>query len=129
MPDIKTKQFIDQYRALYKTLDPIYCPALQTIIHFNSRGFNHLIFKGNKKRTDAIIRERLSLLPLATSVLQTSCEITEIRTRIETNQHKTVQATYYALEASADNKTRIRVIIRQIGAKGSCHFFSIFKLN
>ena len=120
------------YRKIqgYKTFRPVYCAALKTRVNFNSEGFNHLIFKGGKKRTDRVIVNRLPILLLAVPVIKKCSKTIETRVREETIKGKLVKTTYYALEANVGkSNTRVRVVVRRIGTGGGYNFFSIMKYN
>jgi len=39
MATLAIKDFIEKYRAVYKTFTPVYCPALKTKIIFQFRRF------------------------------------------------------------------------------------------
>jgi hypothetical protein len=130
MTEIIINDFIDKYRELYKKNRPLLSPALKQEIHFNSEGFNHLLFKGGKKRTDKAIINRLPLVPLAIPVIKNCKKTLEIRSRKETIKGKDVSVKYYSLEANVGkSSTRVRVVIRKIGKNGNYNFFSIMKYN
>jgi hypothetical protein len=130
MADTIINEYIVRYREIYKKNRPVTSPALKQEIYFNSEGFNHLLFKNGKKRTDKTIMNRLPLIPLAVPVIKNCKETAEVRSRKEKIKGNAVSVKYYALEANVGkSNTRVRVIIRKIGQKGNYNFHSIMKYN
>lgn len=130
MTEIIINDFVDKYREIYKKNRAVLSPALKQEIHFNSEGFNHLLFKGGKKRTDRVVANRLPLIPLAIPVIKNCKKTLEIRSRQETIKGQAVNVKYYSLEANVGkSSTRVRVVIRKIGKNGNYNFFSIMKYN
>jgi hypothetical protein len=130
MTEIIINDFIAKYRELYKKQRPVISPALKQEIKFNAEGFNHLLFKGGKKRADKAVINRLPLVPLAVPVIKTCRKTLEIRSRRQTIKGKTVSVKYYSLEANVGkSSTRVRVVIRKVGRAGNYNFYSIMKYN
>lgn len=61
--------FEQKQKELYKEFQPIYCPALQETVYFPIKGFNHLLFKGQRPRSKLEREHRLSLLPYVHEVI------------------------------------------------------------
>lgn len=55
----------------YKQINNIRCPALKNdLIHFNAKGFNHLIYKGKRKERNRKVQiMKLKLLPKAKAII------------------------------------------------------------
>ncbi len=116
----------------FMNLKPIYCPALETEIHFCSSGFNHIIYKkGNLERDRSEQIERFQMLPLAmniiakTTMIQEQEEISKLMTikRYKKKFIRTRNVIYYGLIAIIE-KRKIKVILRKIG-NGNVKFWSI----
>jgi hypothetical protein len=64
----------EEGESFYRKIGKIRCPALNgELVHFNSEGFNHLIYKGNRSernRHDQITK--LKLLPKAKKLVEIS---------------------------------------------------------
>jgi hypothetical protein len=128
--NIDINEFIKKYRTSYKHLKPAYSKALKLDVNFNAEGFNHLLFKGNKKRTDRVVFNRLPLVPLIVPVIKNCDKVLGLRKKDEIQKGKTAKVTYYSLEAIVgQSKTRVRVVVRKIGRNGQLHFYSIMKYN
>lgn len=119
---------------LYKTLQPVLCPALRAEIYFTSDGFNHLRFDGRRieRPQNAQIR-KLRYLKNAVEILKKTTTLQEFRRMIirvgkqrSDGLFKTTDVEYYAFIAilSVENGLRIRVIVRRMG-QGQFHFWSI----
>lgn len=129
----------DQFEVLkckveesYKQMETIKCPYLSSNVHFNSKGIEHLKFKGKnqaRSRDDQYMRLRLlSLAPKVISLSRTVQGISEQRVfeRIRSNgrtEEKLVLAVYHEFIAIIDNH-RVRVVIKQVG-DGPHYFWSI----
>ena len=124
-----TAHYIARYRKIYQTLQPTYCPALKGVVHFNSRGFNHLIYKNGHRRSLAVIKNRLPLIKLASTVIKNCPQITRVTILNETYRGKTVIANYFALIHLINQKPpiQIKVIVKKRGNLGQLFFLSIMK--
>ncbi len=122
--------FKEKQWSHYRNLDHIYCPALKSLVKFNSDGFYHMINKTNRrKRTARAQHSRLALIPLIKPTIKLAKKINE--TRIEKKKMLNGQKiiTCYALIARVGKDLcPIKVIIRKI-SNGSYFFHSIMRLN
>ncbi len=116
----------------FMNLKAIQCPALELEVHFNSRGFNHIIYKkGNIERPRFEQIPRFQILAMAVKIISkttTFQEFEEIQKELiswnkgrKTLKTKTIS--YWGLIAIIENK-KIKVILRKIG-NGHLHFWSI----
>jgi hypothetical protein len=66
--------FEETQKELYKSFQPVFCPALQEDIHFNADGFHHLVYVQKKRRPRGKSERyyRLALLPYVHSVIANS---------------------------------------------------------
>jgi len=115
------KNFREQIKFIFKQTKGISSPAFEgEKIHFNAKGINHLIYKGNRSRRDVDrIKTNIRLLPRAIKLLKLSTFWQE------ENQFTKDKITFifWAFEAVIDDR-RIKVIVRQVG-KGRKHFWSV----
>ena len=113
--------FVERYRKMYKTWTPVYCPALDTEVVFNSKGFKHLRFRvdGTPRNPKESIY-KLRFLPLVRSVIYKAKSVGEYRKgKIE----------YWGISAKVGKKGNqtIKVILRRVGA-GKVHFWSVMRI-
>ena len=117
---------------LYKTLGEIYCPYFQEKIFFNAKGLEHLKFK--KRHHARSLKDqyiRFIILKYAPEILKLSKtvqgvseqKIFELNRSNHRNEQVLVDAMYYEFVAILD-KTRIRVVVKQIG-DGPKYFWSV----
>jgi hypothetical protein len=121
-------------RTYYHQIGKVRCPALENdFIHFTSEGFNHLVFKGNRKERDKgeqIARFKLlplaaKLISLATTYQQTEQTLQEFRVeKFKKTIHESKVVTYWGIIGILDNR-KIKVIIRRVGEHGQKHFWSV----
>lgn len=105
------------YRVLYKNIVSVYSPVLMNNVNFNSKGFNHLIYKNARNERNKIDQSnRLKLIPLAHELIKISTTFQEF----EVSENLT---RYWGLIAILGN-TKIRVIIRQKN-HGCLHFWIV----
>lgn len=129
----KTKKEAEEY---YQKLDKVKCPYFRGYIHFNAKGWEHLIFKEwNKTRliNDQYVRFRH--LKIISEIVSNSKTLQGLwptqkfeRVKINKKWQKVLkQITYYEFIAVMDShgsKTRVKIIIKQIGG-GEKFFLSI----
>ena len=117
------KQLIEDNRIYYNSIGRIWCPILNSDVHFTSEGRIHLIYKGNrKKRTVKEQLYKLKLFPLVVPVIKNSSEIEAWRFP-NPNNEKDIQ--YYAICGIAGRrKLKVRVIIKRAG-DGQFNYHSV----
>ncbi|MCX6792960.1 MAG: hypothetical protein NTY12_02950 [Candidatus Falkowbacteria bacterium] len=120
------KEFIQERRAYYKTLRPVFCQVLQAMVNFNSKGFYHLRYNGaGHERLKKEQIYRLNLLPLAVPVIKKAVSIFKYEERYLKQEGK--YAKFWGLKASVGNNSPIvTVVLRKIG-DGEITFYSIMK--
>lgn len=115
------REFLEKCRREYKAYKSVYSPALEEVVIFNSKGFNHLLSKEK-----GIPRERkeqkykLSLLSFVTEVIR-NAELNESNRKIKGIE-------YWSVVANV-GKAKIRVVLRKIGSKGKTHFWSVMRIK
>ena len=114
------KSLIFQIKIRYDSIGRIWCPILNSYVHFTSEGRLHLIYKSNrKKRTVKEQFYKLRLFPLVVPILKSSTEIEDWRFR----ENDKVQ--FYAIAGIAGkNKIPIRVVIKRTG-DGQFNYHSV----
>ena len=124
----------DQRKDLYSKWKPIFCTALGEEVHFNSRGFNHLLYKiDNVPRNNVEAMYKLGLLPLVRPVIYSAKEIEKYEKRISpiggTKQRVYKEIEYWSLVSVVGRQcTKVRVVLRKVGT-GALHFWSVMKLS
>ena len=124
-------------KALYVAIGHVPCSALgDEFVAFTGVGFNHLMRKGRIPRTRKKQKKRFVLIPYIKQVIQNSRVIIEYRQtteEIEINRHGekviiTSTAEFWKLVEKIDDCI-VKVVIRQLGTRGSKHFFSVMGDN
>jgi len=117
---------------LYKKISPVWCPYLESEVHFNAQGLEHLKFKRSRyarPRHDQYMR--FKLFYLVPEVLRLSKTVQGIwdtqhfeRVRMHGRTDTILKpVTYYEFVAVL-KKVRIKVVVKQIGV-GQAFFWSI----
>lgn len=115
------RELIAGIRAEYQKIGRVWCPILNSYVHFTSEGRIHLIYKGNrKKRTEKEQFYKLRLFPFVVPVIKTSDTIKDWRFSPCSGDIQ-----YYAItgKANSDSPT-IRVIIKRTG-NGRFNYHSV----
>ena len=80
MDEILYQNLLETRRTWYNELGRIYCKAIEADVVFNAKGFYHLLHDGHgKPRTLADRVKRLSLLPMAVSIITNAIVIDKHR--------------------------------------------------
>ena len=127
----KIKQDSESY---YKKIGKVKCPALNNdFVFHNSEGFNHLVYKGNRKERDKNDQlTKFKLLPKAKKLVEITTTYQEYEEVIKEIRIKKFKRTvieskiirYWGIIAIMGG-WKIKVIIRQIGDNGQKHFWSV----
>jgi hypothetical protein len=114
-------KFKDQIKKIFDENKEIVCPAFpKEKIFFNSKGINHLIYKGARSmREMSRIKTNIRLLPGAIKLLK----IMPVSQEEACYENHGIKMRYWAFEGVIDGR-RIKVVIRQKG-NGNKHFFSV----
>lgn len=140
MVDITFMEDLSNYEKLkedaqsfYNQIGSVFSPAFKEKIHFNSDGFNHLVFKSARtEREKASQILRFKLLPLAVKLLQESTTYQEFEETLKEFEIKSYKkkirkikpVKYWGIIAIINGR-KIKVIIRRVGDNGVLHFWSI----
>lgn len=134
IPREKFEQRKAEAAAFYQSIDPVKCPYFNgDCVHFNSEGFEHLIFKEwNKTRSQSEQYTRFRLLPLAVSVIRKSGTLQEydernafVRRQSKGKWCKVMKLVRYYVFVAIVNELRIKVIVKEIEGGQRC-FHSIY---
>lgn len=128
------EQLKNRTKKEYDRVGEITYPYLKDRVRFTSEGFQHLLYKGSKKRKerDATTQQmRLKLFPLALKVLKCTTTVQEHSVEkqfvdVKRNKRKEKvlkEVQYWAFIAIID-EWKLKVIVKQIG-KGNKNFWSI----
>ena len=72
------ENYIEEYKKYYKNIIKIFCPYFKEDVYFTSKGFNHLIYKGDRKRrTEKEIKIRLESLKYIKEIISNSGTLQE----------------------------------------------------
>ena len=123
----------DSTLNLYKNINSIFSPAMQTRVVFSAEGFNHIIFKSARKereRSSQILR--FKLLPLAVKLISLSTtyqeyeeSFSEITIKRRKGKIKVIKIVkYWGIIAIIDGQ-KIKVILRKLSDQGLINFWSI----
>lgn len=134
MPD-GFQALLDNRKNYYKSLTPVFSPAIREYIVFNMHGFNHLRFRiDNTPRTPKEAMYKLGLLPLVTAVISTATTVEQYQKRLAPiggSRRKIFKEIEYWALASVVGKrhTKVRVVVRRIGRSAQIHFWSVMKIS
>jgi hypothetical protein len=115
----------------YKKIGKVYCPALSDLVYFNSKGFNHLMFKNKSQRTQKEQAIKFKSLAIGKEIISISTTYQEYDECLQEMQikcfkkkiNKTLLVKYWGLVAIIRN-FRVKAIIRQV-SNGKKHFWSV----
>lgn len=120
MNDENHKTYIKKYYDEYKKIGKVGCPAFNNEeIYLNKKGFRHLIYKNNNRRSDVEYKVRLNLIQHIPVIIKTSNRYSEVRKLVSGNK----VICFWSLVKRIGNRDII-LIIRKINDKPK-HFFSI----
>ncbi len=131
----KFKKVREEAEKFYESIDKVYCPYLKADVHFNSEGFEHLLFMSwNRGRPISEKYIRLRLLPKAAEIIKKSHTLQEyserkmlVRQKINSRWEKRMRLVkYYAFVALIPDKgIRFKIICKQIES-GEPFFWSVY---
>jgi hypothetical protein len=133
MDDVSNNEKLrEDTRLWFQTLKPIYSPALEQTVHFNSEGFEHIIYKRARAERDKNSQVmRFKLLPRAVKLIELATTYQEYEETLKQfeikRRKKRVQETkavrYWGFIAIIEGR-KIKTIVRKVG-NGQPHFWSI----
>jgi hypothetical protein len=132
--DDKFQQRKAEAEAFYQSIDPVKCPYFNgDCVHFNSEGFEHIVFKEwNKTRSRVEQYTRFRLLPLAVSITKKSGTLQEydernlfVRRQSRGKWNKILKPVRYYVFTAIVKDLRVKVIVKEIEGGQKC-FHSIY---
>lgn len=119
----------------YQSIGTVRCPYLQGEVHFNSEGFEHLLFKTwNRTRKQVEQYVRLKLLPIAVKIIQKSHTLQEyderrmfVRQKINSRWEQRAKLVRYYVFIAIDTtrNVRLKAVVKEI-AGGEKFFWSLY---
>lgn len=109
------KKLLEGSKKRYDSIGRVFCPVLNSYVHFGAEGYRHLIYKPNrKKRTVQEQCSKLTLLGLVIPVIKNADTIQKWRFAGDQGAVNDIQ--HYALVHRVGKKPiAIRVIIKRTG--------------
>jgi hypothetical protein len=130
----RLKKQIEKSKSIYSKTPEIWCPYFSLKITLNSDGFNHLLYKPNRRpRNMSEQLLKLRLLNRALEVIRKSGTLQEYRDEVESvglpakdGFRKTLRVQYWAFHAilGVEKKIKIVVVLRKAG-DGKLTFWSV----
>ena len=134
MEDISNYEKIkEDSKRFYDQIDKIVCPVFNQEIFFTSEGFNHLVYKNDRRERDKKVQiMKFKLLHLAKKLVSLTTTFQEYEESLQEFRVKkfknAVQETkvvkYWGIIAIIENK-KFKVIIRKVGDNGQLTFWSV----
>ena len=129
---VKVRQETEVY---YQSVEPVWCPYFKTKVHFNSEGFEHLLFKSwNRTRKQVEQYIRLRLLPIAVKIIEKSHTLQEyderqmfVRQKINSRWEQRAKLVRYYVFIAIDTakNVRLKVVVKEIEG-GEKFFWSLY---
>ena len=131
--DEQLNQKREKAENFYKNIKKVWCPYFKENVHFNSEGYEHLLFKEwNKTRSRIEQYMRLRLLPFAPKIIGLSHTLQEYaeskrfeRRKINSRWEKRLVLVRYYVFIAILNETRFKIIVKEVEG-GAKMFHSIY---
>jgi hypothetical protein len=134
MEDISNYEKIkEDSKRFYDQIGKVICPAFGQEVIFTSEGFNHLVYKNDRRERDKNVQiMKFKLLPLAQKLVNLTTTYQEYEESLQEFRikkfKKVVQETkvikYWGIIAILENR-KFKVVIRKIGDNGQFSFWSV----
>lgn len=122
---MKLRTLKKRRRVWYDKIGSVFCPILETEIHFKADGFWHLCNKPNRKPRNVNEQYmKLSLLVFAPNVIKNSTNISKTKREKRKIRGIVKNVIQYELVHQVEKNKQVRVVVQKIG-KGKHRFFSI----
>lgn len=132
---VKFRELKEKVESEYKSIGDIYSPALKAPVVFTAEGLHHLRYDGTRvERSKSAQKNKFLHFNSATQIIRKSTTIQEYRRKImpvgkpdRSGLRKTQLVEWFAFFAVTNfsKPTRIKVIVRRMGAEGQYHFWSV----
>ncbi|MDP2629838.1 MAG: hypothetical protein Q8P56_00345 [Candidatus Uhrbacteria bacterium] len=133
--DEKFERAREDAERYYEKIGKVWCPYFGEEVHFNTEGFQHLLFKEwNKTRSRIEQYKRLRLIPVAERIIRKTQTLQEYDERNLMVRQKTSskwqqvmkRVRYYIFIAiDLDKNVRVKVIVKEIEG-GAKFFYSVY---
>jgi hypothetical protein len=121
-------------RKLYDSIcSPVYCRCLNQQVHFNAKGFHHLLYNGlGKARSLDESVARLMLVPFIFPVMRLAQDYSYEKRYVHKDRRKDspdVMVEMWAIEAIVGkSRSKVRVIIKRTN-QGQFIFWSVMRVR
>lgn len=122
----------DVARLYYEKIKSVFSPALNATVHFNSEGFNHLIYRTKREERDKASQVlRFKLLPLVADLVRLSTtyqEYEEVMQEVVGQKYgkcvKENKLVFFWGIIAIINGRKIKVVLKKVG-NGQIIFWSV----
>jgi len=129
----KFKRVRKEAEEYYESIGSVWCPYLQENVHFNTEGFQHLLFKSwNRTRVRAEQYTRLRLLRLVPDIIAKSHTLQEyeersllIKQKVNSRWEKRMKRVRYYVFIAIVKTVRLKIIVKEIEG-GAKFFYSLY---
>lgn len=134
MEDISNYEKIkEDSKRFYDQVGKVSCPAFGQEVIFTSEGFNHLVYKNNRREREKSVQiMKFKLLPLTQKLVGLTTTFQEYEESLREFRvkkfKKSVQETkvvkYWGIIAILEHR-KFKVVIRKVGDNGQLNFWSV----
>jgi hypothetical protein len=126
-------QIKSDLKSFYDGINNVYCPVFKSSVVFNADGFNHLIYRNDRREREKQAQlVKFKILPLAKDLIEITTTFQEYEERLQEVRVKkfkkiVVEAKvikFWGIIAILNNK-KIKAIVRKVGENGQLHFWSV----
>ncbi len=97
------KELIVKAKNEYNEIGRVFCPYLDREVQLTTKGFNHLIYKGRRKRNSSEILRRLESIKLISKIISKSGTLQE---------YENIDTEYFGFIAILDSKKYKTIILK-----------------
>ena len=135
--DISEEKFVQrkaEAKVIYDAIGSVKCPYFNgEEVHFNSEGFEHILFKSwNKTRSRVEQYTRLRLIPLVVSIIRKSGTLQEydeknifVRQQSRGKWTEVMKLVRYYIFIAIINDLRMKIIVREVVGEKK-RFYSVY---
>lgn len=120
-------------KNFYEQIGKVHCPAFEQPVFFNAEGFNHLIYKNDRRERDKSVQiMKFKLLPLAKKLIGLTTTYQEYEESLQEFRvkkfKKAIQESkvvrYWGIIAILEHR-KFKMVVRKVGDNGQYHFWSV----
>ncbi len=117
------KDFIENQKKLYRSLEPCYCTAIQDTVHFTATGLSHLLYYRRRPRkfSERVYRAAL-ITHVAEVVSNATTAIKKVDLTISTDQ---IWVLEHEVKATHKGKKQLIKVILIKRGEGKVEFLSV----